>query len=740
MILRNLLRRRTRTLLTLVGIAIGVAAIVALVAIADGLASGYTDVLSGSQADLVITQAESVDASFSAIDEGVGPQLASIPGVEEVSGMIIGEITTEGIRYFLIFGYDPTEFAIQHFKVVEGQGLTAKREIIIGKLAAQNLKKEVGDTIWMYESAYRIVGIYETGTALEEGGGVISLSDAQAMLKKPRQVSIFQVKLEDVDKAEEVQRRIERRFPDLTVTRSTEFADKQLAIQFVRAFAWALSFLAVLIGGVGMMNMLLMSVFERTREIGVLRALGWRRSKVLFLILGESLLLSLLGGLVGAALGVAAVKALGRLPATGGLLQGRFSWELFARAGLVTLTLGTFGGLYPAWWASRLHPIEALRYEGGGAEIAVPRLPGGMTVRNLLRRRTRTLLTLVGIGISVAAVVALKGIADGFVEHFTAIATGAGADLMAVEANISDMQYSAIDERVGKRIAGLSGVESVSGIVMGATIGEDAPMMIIFGYHPAEYAIRHFRIVEGDRLTASRQIILGRTAAEALNKKVGDRVQVLNRAFRVVGIYETGVSYEDSGGVISLREAQALFGRPRHVMFLGIKLDDPRRAEEVRNRIEENFPEITISISSEFAERLPDLQTTESMVGGISLLAVMVGGVGMMNTMVISIFERTREIGVLRALGWRRSKVLSMVLRESLLLGVVSGLAGVVMGVTMDKALGLLPFIGGFLQPSFKPSTFIQALIMALVLGLIGGLYPAWWASRLRPIEALRYE
>jgi len=740
MILRNLLRRRTRTFLTVVGIAIGVAAIVALVAIADGFASGYYGLLSGSEADLVITQAESLDMSISVIDEEVGPQLAALPGVEEVEGMIIGEATTEAIPYFMVFGYDPEGIGIQHFRIVEGKGLTAKKEIIIGKLASENLKKEVGDTLRLYDSAYRIVGIYETGAFFEEGGGVISLADAQAMLKRPRQVNTYTIKLDDVDQAEAVRQRIERRFPDLLVVESANFADQQLGVQAIRAFAWALSLLAIVIGGVGMMNTTLMSVFERTREIGVLRALGWRKGRVLAMILGESLLLSLLGGLAGVVLGVAAVKALGRLPAVSGIVQGRFSFGLFVQAAVVTLALGATAGLYPAWWASRLHPVEALRYEGGGGEGTSPRLPGGMTIRSLFRRKTRTLLTMLGIGIGVATVVALVGITDGFVDDFTALATGSGTDLTAVEANISDFAYSAIDEKVGKRVAGLSGVKSVSGVVFGFAMSEETPFMIAFGYHPAEYAIRHFKIVEGEGLSANRQIILGRSAAEAMEKRVGDKVRIFDSSFRIVGIYETGVSYEDSAGVISLREAQALFGKPHQVGLLGIKVEDPHQVEEVRQRIEEDFPEITVSLSSEFAERLPDLQAMEALVGGISLLAVIVGGVGMMNTMVMSVFERTREIGVLRALGWRRNKVLFMVVRESLLLGVVSGLAGVVMGVTMGKALALLPFIGGLLEPSFSPYTFVQVLIMALVLGMIGGLYPAWWASRLHPMEALRYE
>jgi len=120
-------------------------------------------------------------------------------------------------------------------------------------------------------------------------------------------VNTYAIKLEEVDQAESVRQRIERRFPDLLAVASANFADQQLGVQFIRSFAWALSLLAVVIGGVGMMNTMLMSVFERTREIG-----GWRRGRVLAMILSESLLLSLLGGLAGVVVGLVAVKALGR--------------------------------------------------------------------------------------------------------------------------------------------------------------------------------------------------------------------------------------------------------------------------------------------------------------------------------------------------------------------------------------------------------------------------------------------
>jgi len=229
-------------------------------------------------------------------------------------------------------------------------------------MAADNLKKEVGDTIRIFESAYRIVGIYETGVPWEDGGGVIALKEAQALFRKPRQVGFYEIKLKSVDKADEVIGEIERRFPQVSVSKSAEFAERTPDIQTMRSIIPVLSSIAIIVGGVGMMNTMLMSVFERTREIGVLRALGWRRGRILWMILRESLALGLLGGLLGIVLGVGMIKAIER-SALATMFRGAFSIGLFVQTLLIALALGAIGGLYPAWRASKLKPIEALRYE-----------------------------------------------------------------------------------------------------------------------------------------------------------------------------------------------------------------------------------------------------------------------------------------------------------------------------------------------------------------------------------------
>jgi ABC-type lipoprotein release transport system permease subunit len=744
MMLKNLWRRRTRTLLTMAGVAIGVAAIVALGALAEGFISGYADLGGGSGADLLVAQADAVDIVFSAVDQEIGETLTHISGVEEVSEMVYTFASTEDAPYFIVFGYEPGGFAIEHFQIVEGEPLTERttdrggRPLLLGRAAADDLEKEVGDTMRLYETVYRVVGIYETGAPFEDGAAVVRLEDAQAISGRPRQVNAFLLKLRDLDAAETVRQRIESRFSDLTATMSNEFVEQQDFLAYFKGFTWAVSFLAVLIGGVGVMNTMLMSVFERTREFGALRAVGWRPGRILGLVMGESLVLSLLGGALGTGIGIAMVKAISQVPAVSGFLPGTIPLELVAQSLLTALALGAVGGVYPAWHASRLLPAEAMRAEGGGA--SAPRLKiGGAALRNLQRQPTRTILTLVGIGIAIMSMVTMGGLADGLVEEMTAMTSKSGAHLVGMEADAS-IDLSKIDEGIIHRIDAFPGVESAEGFLTGyATLG-DLPFFVVFGYHPRGRAIHDFRIVEGQPLSTNRQIIIGRVAADNLDKEVGETLRIFDSVYRIVGIYETGVPFEDGGGVVTLRDAQNLFGQPHKVSFLAIRLEDPGQADAVEQAIEARFPEVAISETSEFSEETTDLQMMKSSTWAIAFLALLVGGAGMTNTMVMSVFERTREIGVLRALGWRKRHVVWMILRESVALSLLGGALGLAIGVALIALLNVTPFAAGFVSANFSPILFVQSFLTALVLGAVGGAYPAWRASRLRPVEALRYE
>ncbi len=262
----------------------------------------------------------------------------------------------------------------------------------------------------------------------------------------------------------------------------------------------------------------------------------------------------------------------------------------------------------------------------------------------------------------------------------------------------------------------------------------------MFGYQPRGLSVREYKIVGGEPLTTNRQIILGRVAAENLKKDVGQTLRLFETSFKIVGIYETGVPMQDGGGVISLRDAQTLFGKPRKVSFFAVWLEDPQEAEEVTQMVETRFPEVTLSQASDFADDLVDILMMEGYTWAIAAMALLVGGLGMMNTMFMSVFARTREIGVLRALGWARLRILSMIVRESLAVSFLGGVAGCLIGIGAGLLLNMSPALQGWIEMKYSVGLFEQALGTALVLGIVGGVYPAWWASRLQPVEALRYE
>jgi len=746
MVLKNLWRRKLRTLLTMLGVAIGVAAVVALTAFGEGIAGGLQQISGSSAADLTVAQKEAVMLVMSAVDDDIGAQIQQIHGVDEVIGTVVGIVQLQDSPYFLAMGEDPKGFAIDHYKLVEGDPITGKRQILLGKLTAKNFKKLVGDRFQISELPYNVVGIYETGVSFEDGGAVLPLAEAKLAFGKRNEVSYFSIKTHSPDHIDAIKEEIETRWPDLAATRSGETNTRTERLNIYRSFGWFLGIFAALVGGLGMTNTVLMSVFERTREIGVLRAVGWRRRRIMGMIMGESMVLALGGGALGLGLGYGLTQLARLSPTTETLLASRFTPQLLVQMLVMALVLGLIGGAYPAWRASRMLPIEAMRRESGSESEAGPvlrfiqRIFGRGPFRNLLRRPTRTLVTIAGIGIGVGFIFALVIVTDGMAALFNQLGTAGQVDLMVAQAKASDSAFSVIDERVADKLKLRSDVRSVSKLLFGLSTAPGVPYFLIFGIDPHDEYIQHYRVVDGRLPEFQNEIIIGRYIAQSVKREVGDKLTIAGSQYRIVGIYENGVAFEDTAAVMSLRDAQKLFRKPRQLSFLGINVVDPNRADEVALTLEWEYPELMVSKVANFSERMNDFTTMRAMLDAVTWVTMIVGGVVMMNAMLMSVFERTHEIGVLRALGWRKWRVVGMVVLEALALSVLSALAGLLMGAGLAELFKFEPTYGAYIAPLYSTETIVWLMGLTGALGLLGALYPALHAANLAPIEALRYE
>jgi ABC-type antimicrobial peptide transport system permease subunit len=727
------------------GISIGVAAIIGLGTLNENLQVGFGAVLTGSEADFVLRDADSFDMLLSSIDEEIGKELLAMPEVSSASGMIQGLVQTESSLYFFVFGYPEDSFALERFQIIKGFPLFSReadamqgRPIILGSAAAEAYNVGVSSSLRIGETSYRIVGIYETGEAFEDGGAVLRLADAQVLLGMQRKVSVYYIQIKDLSLADRLKTRIERKYPDLLISSAENMVNESSITDLLKIVVGVIGGLTIMIGGIAMTNAQLMAVFERTREIGVLRAVGWRRSRIMLMILAESVLVGILGGIVGTAFAwlMLAVNqdALSAFGATNEISQ-----ELLVQAFVMVFFLGIVGGLYPAFRASQLQPVEALRYEGGTMGDKLARLPvGGIVIQNLWQRKSRTSLTLVVIAVTIGATLTINTMLSSVDDIFGTFFSG--AEIAVREADVANLIFSLVDEKNIDRIAALPEIKNVSSIFFTAMISEETGLFILQGYSPREEAILSFNIVEGERVNSNRQIMIGQQFAQARNLSVGNILTLSGASFRIVGIYEHSLATFEMGGVISLRDAQKFTGHPGKVTFFSVSLHDPLQADEVLEKINNQFPDLHASLSGDFASESPNIQSANILSNVISFLAVIVGGVGMMNTMLMSTLERTREIGVLRALGWRRRDILSLILKESILLGSSGGLMGIVLSFNIITVIQSVLIHDESIKLSWTMENLIRALVVSLGLALIGGIYPALRATGLQPVEALRYE
>jgi putative ABC transport system permease protein len=364
-----------------------------------------------------------------------------------------------------------------------------------------------------------------------------------------------------------------------------------------------------------------------------------------------------------------------------------------------------------------------------------------LIVRNVMRQRARTLLTVVGIAIGVTIVIALGSITSGLRASSTALARANEADFMVAQKGASDLSFSTLSDDDLAAVRGVDGVEDAWGVLLVVSKVQSQPFFFTFGVDPPALRGLGLDVVEGSLPKSPDDLVLGASVARTLSVGVGDTLVVERHPFTVSGIYESDGQFEANGAYASLETLRTVARKPGVLTVVYVRGGEGVATDVLKERVEAASDRlVTISDADEYAQVDQGIRILDAANTAISLLAVALGAIGVMNTMIMSVFERTREIGILRAVGWKGSRVVRMVLGESLMLCLIAAVVGTALGLLATRAVTLVPAVSAFLEPRYPLEIFVRALGVAVGVALVGALYPAFRAVRLSPMEALRYE
>jgi len=372
-----------------------------------------------------------------------------------------------------------------------------------------------------------------------------------------------------------------------------------------------------------------------------------------------------------------------------------------------------------------------------------------MAFRNMRKRKARTALTILGIVVGVTAIVALTSVSEGMQLQMTEwIKSSMGADLIVTGAGSSEMlPEGKIPQEYVDSVSELNGVKFVSSQLysMGFVEGESC---LIQGVE-TDANLNYITITHGTMLNENGidEAVIGHKLEARLHIGVGDHISISSQShateFRVVGIFQSASLMMDESCIVSLKAAQQLFGDEGKVSSVLVTLHESSDAGSLKAEIEGLLSGVRVVEQSQVLETVQHgteiLKTFLLMVASISML---VAGIGIMNTMFISVVERRREIGIMKAIGMGRTNILRVFLSESILLGAIGGIMGCVSGVAVSKLSEALAsrLFEVPMAVQFSPRTLGFGFLFAVTLATLSGLYPCWRAASYRPVECLRYE
>jgi len=352
------------------------------------------------------------------------------------------------------------------------------------------------------------------------------------------------------------------------------------------------------------------------------------------------------------------------------------------------------------------------------------------------------MIGIAGIGFGVAGMLTVLSIILGAIGMFEKILSN-DSHYLVFEKNVSDLFFSNVHDSSTQSIRDLDLVQSANPILFGIVSSADKPIITSFGVLKDDPRINNAEWRQGTSATFGDhldQVYLGARAAEFLQAKLGETVPVGKETFIIGGILEMSNGFENGGIFMPLEMAQKFFKKEGYSSVIAIKLKDKATGAAFKKTVEENYPDLLALENQEFSQSYSQFKILTATAWAVGVCAFLLGGMGVANTMLMSVFSRIREIAILQVIGFSKLQIATMIIAESTLLATLGTIGGFIIGFTGLNLMQRVPQLNGYIEPVAEPFVIYTIIVVALLTSVLGAAYPAWHATHIEPAEALRYE